>query len=124
MVEADKTGPRIAVVGVGHFGRHHARILATLPGARLVAVVDIDVDRAAAVAAETGAAPEADVAALDGRVDAVTVAVPTASHHAVALPLLERGGDLFASSCTSNSPSIVRPGSPSKFCADCWSKCR
>ena len=91
MSDFGKTGPRIAVVGVGHFGRHHARILATMPGARLVAVVDIDVDRAAAVAAQTGAAPEADVAALDGRVDAVTLAVPTASHHAVALPLLERG---------------------------------
>lgn len=88
---SDGTRPRIAVVGVGHFGRHHARILATLPGALLVAVVDIDADRAAAAAAETGAAPETDVSALDGRVDAVTLAVPTESHHAVALPLLERG---------------------------------
>ncbi len=91
MRDFGKTGPRIAVVGVGHFGRHHARILATLPGARLVAVVDIDVGRAAAVAAATGAAPETDVTALDGRVDAVTLAVPTESHHAVALPLLARG---------------------------------
>ena len=62
-----------------------------LPGVRLEAVVDIDADRAAAVAAETGAAPETDLTALDGRVDAVTLAVPTVSHHAVALPLLERG---------------------------------
>ena len=85
------SGPRIAVVGVGHFGRHHARILSTLPGARLEAVVDIDADRASAVAAETGTAAETDVTALDGRVDAVTLAVPTARHHAVALPLLERG---------------------------------
>ena len=85
------TGPRFAVVGVGYFGRHHARILSTLPGARLEAVVDIDADRAAAVAAETGATPETDLTALDGRVDAVTLAVPTVSHHAVALPLLERG---------------------------------
>ncbi|MBQ02113.1 MAG: hypothetical protein CL477_15690 [Acidobacteria bacterium] len=91
MASTNSSGPRIAVVGVGHFGRHHARILSTLPGARLEAVVDIDADRASAVAAETGAAPETDVAALDGRVDAVTLAVPTARHHAVALPLLERG---------------------------------
>ena len=56
-----------------------------------MAVVDIDGDRAADVAAETGAAPETDVTALDGRVDAVTLAVPTESHRAVALPLLERG---------------------------------
>ena len=82
---------RVAVVGVGHFGRHHARILSTLPGVRLEAVVDIDPDRAAAVAADTGARPETDVTALDGGVHAVTLAVPTASHHDVALPLLERG---------------------------------
>jgi predicted dehydrogenase len=83
--------PRFAVVGVGHFGRHHARILSRLPEARLVMVVDIDPDRAAAVATETGAVPETDVRVLDGRVDAVTLAVPTELHHAVALPLLERG---------------------------------
>ena len=88
---ADSTGPRFAVVGVGHFGRNHARILSRLQGARLVAVVDIDPARAAEVAAKTGAAPETDVTALYDRVDAVTLAVPTESHHAVALPLLERG---------------------------------
>ena len=82
---------RVAVVGVGHFGRHHARILSGLPEVHLEAVVDIDVTRAESVASETGTSPETDVAALAGRVDAVTLAVPTASHHAVALPLLERG---------------------------------
>ena len=88
---SDSRGPRIAVVGVGHFGRNHARILSALSDARLVAVVDVDAERAAAVAAETGATPETDVRALDGQVDAVTLAVPTEVHHAVALPLLERG---------------------------------
>lgn len=84
-------GPRIAVVGVGHFGRHHARILSTIPRARLEAVVDIDADRAAGVGAELGVIPETDLAALAGRLDAVTLAVPTEAHHAVALPLLEQG---------------------------------
>jgi len=79
------------VVGVGHFGRHHARILSTLPGATLEAIVDIDPGRAATVAAETGARLETAVDALDGRVDAVILAVPTDAHHAVALPLLARG---------------------------------
>jgi predicted dehydrogenase len=84
-------GPRLAVVGVGHFGRHHARVLAALPNVRLEAVVDVDEERARAVAAEFGAAPMTDVARLEDRVDAVTLAVPTECHHAVALPLLERG---------------------------------
>jgi predicted dehydrogenase len=76
---------------VGHFGRHHARILSTLPGVTLKAIVDIDIGRAATVAAETGASLETTVDALEGRVDAVILAVPTDAHHAVALPLLARG---------------------------------
>ena len=42
---------RIAVIGVGHLGRHHARILASLPGADLVAVVDTNRRRAEEIAA-------------------------------------------------------------------------
>ena len=91
MSEIDGGRPSVAVVGVGHFGRHHARILSALPGVHLEAVVDIDAARAETVASETGASAETDISALDGRVDAVTLAVPTASHHAVAVPLLERG---------------------------------
>ena len=91
MAATDRGRLRVAVVGVGHFGRHHARILSTLPGVRLEAVVDIDADRASAAAAGTGAVVATDVTELSGRVDAVTLAVPTASHHAVALPFLERG---------------------------------
>ena len=88
---AEHRGPRVAVVGVGHFGRHHARVLAALPDVRLEAIVDIDRDRAAGVATQVGVEAVADVAALEGRVEAVTVAVPTEFHHAVAMPLLERG---------------------------------
>ncbi len=83
--------PRVAVVGAGHFGRHHARVLAALSGVDLTAVVDIDPARAKATAEAVGTGFACDVMSLDGQVDAVTLAVPTAVHHAVALPLLERG---------------------------------
>jgi predicted dehydrogenase len=82
---------RAAVVGVGHLGRHHARILSSLEGARLVAVVDTAADRAAEAASATGAEALSDFRDLFGRVDAVTVAVPTELHRDVALPFLERG---------------------------------
>jgi len=36
---------RIAVVGVGHLGRHHARILSEMPGVELTAVVDTNRER-------------------------------------------------------------------------------
>jgi predicted dehydrogenase len=71
---------RIAVVGVGHLGRHHARILATLPGVTLVAVVDTNRPRAEEIAAASGARALVDYRELFGQVDAVTIAVPTELH--------------------------------------------
>lgn len=85
----------VAVVGAGSFGRQHARVYASLPEARLVAVVDRDADRAAAVAAEFGCAGHTDSAALPSDVAAASVAVPTEHHAGVGIPLLERGIDLL-----------------------------
>lgn len=86
------SGPlRVAVVGVGHLGQHHARVMAGLPGVSLVGVVDTDQTRAAEVAARAGTESIADVASLVGRVDAVSIAVPTEAHAAVALPLIAAG---------------------------------
>jgi predicted dehydrogenase len=82
---------RVAVVGVGHLGRHHARILAALPGVQLRAVLDLNGERAQEIAAACGTAVLTDLTQLRGTVDAVTVAVPTESHLAVALPLIEAG---------------------------------
>ena len=82
---------RVAVVGVGHLGKHHARILSTLPGAKLVAVVDKLADRAAEIAATTGSAAFTDSSEVMDKVDAVSVAVPTELHRDIALPFLERG---------------------------------
>jgi predicted dehydrogenase len=82
---------RVAVIGVGHLGKHHARILAELPGVELVAVVDTNRARAEEVAliSRTRALFAADE--LMGQVDAVTVAVPTEVHRDVALPFLAAG---------------------------------
>ena len=82
---------RAAVIGVGHLGKHHARILAALPGVELVGIVDTNQERAAAIAAEHGTRVVASGADLLGRVDAVSIAVPTESHLEVALPFLRAG---------------------------------
>ncbi|MBN9021201.1 MAG: Gfo/Idh/MocA family oxidoreductase [Rhizobiales bacterium] len=86
---------RVGVVGLGYFGSHHVRHYAAHSGAELVAVVDVDPARAAAVAAANGAAPLADHRALIGKVDAVSVTVPTSEHHAVATELVEAGIHVF-----------------------------
>ena len=83
---------RAAVIGVGHLGRHHARILGSTNDVTLAAIVDRDQARAAEYAKTSGAVVYTDVselAALD--LDAVCVAVPTEDHLAVAEPLLARG---------------------------------
>ena len=82
---------RAAVIGVGHLGRHHARILGTLEGVELVAVVDTDRERAAAVSSSTGAPALSDFREILDKVDAVSIAVPTELHHDIALPFLQRG---------------------------------
>jgi len=82
---------RVAVIGVGALGRHHARILSALPDVELVAVVDIKEARAREIGGLVNAPFATSAAEMLGRVDAVTVAVPTDSHLAVALPFLQRG---------------------------------
>jgi len=82
---------RAAVVGVGYLGQFHAEKLAAAPGVELAAVVDADLARARSVAARHGCAAHEDPRALLGAVDLVSIAVPTAQHHDVALPFLEAG---------------------------------
>jgi predicted dehydrogenase len=82
---------RVGVIGVGHLGRHHARILSSLPGATLVAVVDTIGGRAAEIATVNRTRPLTDYEALLGQVDAVTIAAPTELHREIALPFLETG---------------------------------
>jgi predicted dehydrogenase len=82
---------RAAVVGVGYLGQFHAEKLAAAPGVELAAVADADPARARAIAAKHGCAAHEDPRALIGAVDLVSIAVPTARHHAVTLPFLEAG---------------------------------
>jgi len=87
---------RVAVVGVGEFGRNHVRVWRELEGAELVGIVDASSERAASVAAEFGTRvlPSLDVLAVE-RVDAVTLAVPTKEHASVGCRLLSAGHDLL-----------------------------
>ena len=82
---------RLAVIGVGHLGRHHARILSTMEGVTLSAVVDTLPERAAEIASVSNTRALTDYRDLIGEVDAVVVAVPTELHAEVAVPFLDKG---------------------------------
>jgi predicted dehydrogenase len=80
----------MAVIGVGHLGRHHARILAGLPHVQLTGVVDINARRAEETASQYGATAHTDWRAVIGSVDAVTIAAPTEAHADIAAACLEQ----------------------------------
>ena len=82
---------RCAVFGAGHFGRYHAQKYAALPGVELVAVVDPDLARARALAAEVGTSAATSIDEVAGSIEAASVAVPTHAHHDVATRLLVAG---------------------------------
>jgi predicted dehydrogenase len=86
---------KVAVIGVGHLGKHHARIYAALPQIELVAVVDIDAARAAEIAQAHNTRALQDYRELFGNVDAVSLAVPTVDHAAIGTDLLRHGIDVL-----------------------------
>ena len=86
---------RVAVVGVGDFGRNHARVYRELADAELAGIVDANATRAAQVATEFSTEVLPDIESLAGRVEAVSVAVPTVEHARVGCRLLELGVDVL-----------------------------
>ena len=86
---------RFAVIGVGHLGKIHARLLSQLHDARLVAIVDPSQPAREAVSADLKIPAHADYRDLIGQIDAAIIAVPTQFHHRVAMDLLEHGIHVF-----------------------------
>jgi UDP-N-acetylglucosamine 3-dehydrogenase len=90
---------RFGVIGVGHLGKHHARIYREIAGAspdiELSAVVDVLPSRAAEIAKSYGAEALTDYRDLIGKVDAVSLAAPTSEHARIGIELLENGIDVL-----------------------------
>ena len=86
---------RIGVVGAGALGYHYVWLLRAVDGATLVGFHDSRPDRAQQVATELGVRAFDSVEALVDACDALTIAVPTPAHHAVATIALEKGRHLL-----------------------------
>ena len=89
------TPVRMAVIGAGQFGKNHMRVIRSMERATLVAVVDIDAERAAAAAAQFECEAVADIASLAGKIDAAVVAAPTTAHADIGCRLLAMGIDVL-----------------------------
>src|SRR5688572_13543445 len=81
----------VGVIGCGRMGKLHARIYSQMPQVRMVGVYDADPDASEAAVAEFGGEVFDHIDKLADRVSAVTIAVPTNAHAAVAEPFLRRG---------------------------------
>src|SRR3989338_5217812 len=79
---------RVGVVGVGHLGSIHAKIYKEIPNCSLEAICDIDNDRLKALSSALNVPVFSDYRELFGKVDAVSVAVPTKLHQKIAFDFL------------------------------------
>jgi len=86
---------KVAVVGAGYLGQHHARIYSELPETELVGVVDIDEERATEVALRYGSRAYRDYRDILGEADALSIVVPTTDHFDVALNCVRAGKDIL-----------------------------
>jgi predicted dehydrogenase len=82
---------KTAVIGVGYLGKFHAQKYAQLPASELVAVCDSNADIAQTIADEHGVDVHTNYNDLIGKVDAVSIVVPTQKHYEVAKVFLDNG---------------------------------
>jgi len=82
---------RVAVIGVGHLGKDHARILAGMPEVELVGVADVNHEQAQHIARQYRTQAYSDYWPLLNLVEAASIVVPTTFHLAVAGEFLKRG---------------------------------
>lgn len=82
---------KLGVIGVGHVGKHHARIYSSLPGVELVGLNDIAQKKARSVAEEFKTKYICDQSELLNKVQAVSVATPTSSHYLIVKAALGKG---------------------------------
>ena len=90
-ITVNASAPRMAVVGVGYLGQFHAEKYAALGETNLVAVADVEPNRARRMAEDFSCQACASHRELIGKVDAASVVVPTQGHCQVARDLLEAG---------------------------------
>ena len=86
---------KAGVIGVGHLGRHHARVYSQIPEAQLVGVHDTDSEKAQKVAKELDTVYFENLSDLVEGIDAVSLAVPTTFHYSLAYEILSKEKNLL-----------------------------
>ena len=95
MSSSSQSKLRVGVVGIGYLGKFHVEKYAQIPGVEIAGLVDLDLERAKVWAEKVSAPAFDDHRRLLGRVDAVSVVVPTDQHYRVAKDFLQNGSDVL-----------------------------
>ncbi len=95
MSSSSQSKLRVGVVGIGYLGKFHVEKYAQIPGVEIAGLVDLNLERAKVWAEKVSAPAFDDHRRLLGRVDAVSVVVPTDQHYRVAKDFLQNGSDVL-----------------------------
>jgi len=99
---------KVAVVGAGHLGRIHAKLLHQVSGAKLVAVCDPNAAAAKAVAAPHGVRSYNNYHDLINEIDAAVIAAPTDAHAEITQALLKANKHVFVEKPLTNDSDSAR----------------
>lgn len=88
-MQSKKPKLKIGVIGVGHMGQYHVNVLSSMLSHSLIGIYDLNLDHAEQLATKYETRAFASLEQLLGRVDAVTIAVPTNLHYDIARKALE-----------------------------------
>jgi len=86
---------KCGVIGVGHMGKHHARILSELPECKLIGVCDIDRDKGQKIANKYNCSYFSDIKELLSKIEAVIISTPTNTHREIAIEALNHGNNVL-----------------------------
>ncbi len=86
---------KVGVIGVGHLGRHHARVLNQIEGCQMMGIYDQNLERAHEIGAQHNIPVFDTLEALLDAVDAVDIAVTTTYHYDIAKAALDAGKHIF-----------------------------
>lgn len=92
-----RTSLQIAVVGTGNIGKHHVRILSTIPNIKIAAIAEKNPERLCMLVNKYHCEGYNDILPLleHHRLDGIIIATPTKSHYPVARQTLKRGITTF-----------------------------
>ena len=86
---------KVAVIGLGHLGKHHVNHFTKINGAKLVGVYDINPKTSEKISKQYNTIPFKSVSELIEKVDAVSIVTPTGKHRTIAEKCIEKGKHVF-----------------------------